>query len=113
METSLTTSGSPLDETPVPIAAAALFPSTARPMELIENHMAWPILARMPETLTALISVRRLTVSDLLSLQVGQMLSTDTALADDIPVKVGHVQLAWSEFEVVERTLAVRLTRFF
>ncbi len=113
METSLTTSGSALDEAPVPSELAALFPSAARPMELIETHTAWPTLARIPETLTALVPVRRLTVYDLLSLQAGQVLSTDTALADDIPVKVGLVQLAWSEFEVVERTLAVRLTRFF
>jgi flagellar motor switch protein FliN/FliY len=31
--------------------------------------------------------------------------------SEDVPVKVGQVQLGWSEFEVVEQQLAVRLTR--
>ncbi len=113
METSLTPSASSLDPVEAPAELAALFPPTARPMDLIETHSAWPTLARVPETITALVPVKRMTVYDLLSLQAGHVLSTETALADDIPIKVGPVQLAWAEFEVVERTLAVRLTRFF
>jgi len=30
---------------------------------------------------------------------------------EDLPVASGHVQLAWSEFEVVDSQLAVRITR--
>jgi len=30
---------------------------------------------------------------------------------DDVPLSSGNVQLAWSEFEVVDTQLAVRLTR--
>ena len=30
---------------------------------------------------------------------------------DDLPLAAGEVRLAWSEFEVVENRLAVRVTR--
>jgi hypothetical protein len=44
-------------------------------------------------------------------LEVGQIVESLCPDSDDVPVKVGQVQLGWSEFEVVEQRLAVRLTR--
>ena len=41
----------------------------------------------------------------------GQMLSSAWLSTDDVPLKIGAVQLSWSEFEVVEQRMAVRLTR--
>jgi flagellar motor switch/type III secretory pathway protein FliN len=86
----------------------------ARPdgwMNRIEEHPAWPSLARVPETLTALIPLRRFTVRSLLLLDKGQMIESNRSLTEDIPMKIGGVQIAWGEFEVVERTMALRVTR--
>jgi flagellar motor switch protein FliM len=80
-------------------------------MQRIEEHPAWPSLARVPETLTALIPLRQFTVRSLLLLDKGQMVESDRALADDIPMKIGAVQIAWGEFEVVEHKMALRVTR--
>ena len=39
------------------------------------------------------------------------MIESDRALSDDIPMKIGSVQITWGEFEVVEHTMALRVTR--
>ena len=89
-------------------------PSSSAPvcwMSRIEEHPAWPSLARVPETLTALIPLRQFTVRALLLLDKGQMIESDRPLAEDIPMKIGAVQIAWGEFEVVEHRMALRVTR--
>jgi|ERR1700693_1075640 flagellar motor switch protein FliM len=89
-------------------------PSPATPlcwMARIEEHPAWPSLARVPETLTALIPLRQFTVRALLLLDTGQTIESDRPLAEDIPMKIGSVQIAWGEFEVVEHRMALRVTR--
>jgi flagellar motor switch/type III secretory pathway protein FliN len=80
-------------------------------MHRIEEHPAWPSLARVPEKLTALIPLRRFTVRSLLLLDKGQMIESNRSLAEDIPMQIGGVQIAWGEFEVVEHTIALRVTR--
>ena len=80
-------------------------------MTRIEEHPAWPSLARVPETLTALIPLRQFTVRALLLLDTGQTIESDRPLAEDIPMKIGSVQIAWGEFEVVEHRMALRVTR--
>ena len=44
-------------------------------------------------------------------LQPGQVIETQWAHGEDVPLAAGDVQLAWSEFEVVDSQLAVRVTR--
>jgi flagellar motor switch/type III secretory pathway protein FliN len=80
-------------------------------MERIEQHPAWPALARMPETITASLPLRRFTVRSLLLLAAGQTIESDQPLTEDIPLRIGPVQIAWGEFEVVEHTMALRVTR--
>jgi flagellar motor switch protein FliM len=80
-------------------------------MQRIEEHPAWPSLSRVPETLTALIPLRQFTVRSLLLLDKGQMIESDSPLNEDIPMKIGAVQIAWGEFEVVEHVMALRVTR--
>ena len=80
-------------------------------MERIEEHAAWPLLARLPVKLQAGITLPRFKVRDLLQLQVGQVVESESLDSEDVLVKVGQVQLGWSEFEVVEQQLAIRLTR--
>jgi hypothetical protein len=80
-------------------------------MTRIEEHGAWPVLSELMMTLESGIALREFKVRDLLRLEVGQVIESLCPDTDDVPVKVGQVQLGWSEFEVVEQRLAVRLTR--
>ena len=80
-------------------------------MSRIEDHVAWPLLARLTVRLEAGVSLPRFKVRDLLRLEVGQVVESESPDSEDVPLKVGQVQLGWSEFEVVEQQLAVRLTR--
>jgi hypothetical protein len=48
------------------------------------------------------IPVREFRVRNLLALESGQLIETQWAHGEDMPLASGDVQLAWSEFEVVE-----------
>ncbi len=52
-------------------------------------------------------------VQDLLSLKKGTVLKTQWSATEDLPLWSGKVQLVWTEFEVVDQKLAVRVTRLF
>ena len=101
-----------------PVAQIAVVPvGMAEPvapggMEGIEQHPDWTLLSRIPMRLTATIPLPGFKVRDLLKLGAGSMVKSDWLSSDDIPLKVGAVQLSWSEFEVVEQRMAIRLTRF-
>lgn len=88
-----------------------LEPDSGSSMARIEEHPQWLMLSRLPVVLTARIPLSAFKVRDLLLLQQGQLVQSNWSTAEDIPVKVGRVQLAWSEFEVVEDRMAMRLTR--
>ena len=100
-----------LPATEAPSIAAGELRDAGSWMMRIEEHPAWPSLSRVPETLTALIPLRPFTVRSLLLLEKGQMIESDRALSEDIPMKIGSVQIAWGEFEVVEHIMALRVTR--
>jgi len=68
-------------------------------------------MARLPVELDVGVPVRGFRVRGLLALEPGQVIETQWGQGEDLPLKAGEVQLAWSEFEVVETQLAVRLTR--
>lgn len=80
-------------------------------MERIEEHPKWLTLQRVPLLITAGVPLPRFKVQDLLRLAVGQVIESSFAASEDVPVKVGATQFAWSEFEVVGEQIAVRLTR--
>ena len=101
---------------PVPSAGLAALmhepmPASESGMETIEEHPAWPLLSRIPMRLTAGIPLPRFRVKDLVGLKPGQVLTSNWLCTDDVPLKIGSVQLSWSEFEVVEQRMAIRLTR--
>jgi flagellar motor switch/type III secretory pathway protein FliN len=50
-------------------------------------------------------------VRNLLALEPGNVIETEWALGADMPLASGQTQLAWSEFEVIDSQLAVRVTR--
>ena len=80
-------------------------------MGQIERHAEWPLLSRLPMRMTAAIPLPRFKVKDLLGLAAGQLVQSSWASTADVPLRVGAVQLSWSEFEVVDKRMAVRLTR--
>jgi flagellar motor switch protein FliN/FliY len=41
----------------------------------------------------------------------GEVIETQWGHGEDLPLSSGEVQLAWTEFEVVDAKLAVRITR--
>lgn len=67
--------------------------------------------ARLPVQLDVGIPIRDFRVKNLLVLAPGAFIESQWEPGEDVPVASGEVQLAWSEFEVVDMQLAVRLTR--
>lgn len=67
--------------------------------------------AQIPVELDVAIPVREFRVRNLLALEPGQLIETRWASGEDMPLASGQVQLAWSEFEVQDKDLAVRITR--
>jgi flagellar motor switch protein FliN/FliY len=68
-------------------------------------------LAVLPMQLDVTVPIPSFRVQDLLSLEKGAVLETRWHHADDVPVWCGGVQLVWTEFEVLDHKLAVRITR--
>jgi flagellar motor switch protein FliM len=70
-----------------------------------------PPVSRLPVELDVSIPVRSFRVRNLLALQPGQVIETQWGQNQDLPLAAGDVQLAWSEFEVVDTKMGVRVTR--
>lgn len=68
-------------------------------------------LSRLPLQLDVTVPVPSFRVQDLLALEKGAVLESRWPHNDDVPVWCGGSQLVWSEFEVVDQKLAVRVTR--
>jgi flagellar motor switch protein FliM len=68
-------------------------------------------VARLPVELDVAVPVRDFRVRNLLVLEPGQVIESQWSHGEDMPLASGAVQLAWSEFEVVDSQLAVRVTR--
>lgn len=66
---------------------------------------------RLPVQLDVAIPLSEFRVRDLLALEPGRVVETEWVNGDDLPLFAGKVQLAWSEFEVIDARLAVRVTR--
>ena len=91
-------------------AEQALAPPPHEALEGGSFQLSAPI-ARLPVLLDVVVPVREFRVRNLLALEPGNIIETDWGHGDDMPLSAGKVQLAWSEFEVVDTLLAVRLTR--
>jgi flagellar motor switch protein FliN/FliY len=89
----------------------ALVPAPHEPLE--GGMVLTGAMVRLPVELDVAIPVREFRVRNLLTLELGQVIETDWAHGEDMPLSAGDVQLAWSEFEVVDSQLAVRVTRLF
>jgi len=68
-------------------------------------------VVRLPVELDVSVAVADFRVRNLLALEPGQVIESQWGQGQDVPLACGEVRLAWSEFEVVDSQLAVRLTR--
>jgi flagellar motor switch/type III secretory pathway protein FliN len=68
-------------------------------------------LDRLPMQVDVLLKVHSFRVQDLLSMEKGTVVETVHEHTQDVPVRCGGALLMWSEFEVLDQTLAVRITR--
>jgi flagellar motor switch protein FliN/FliY len=65
----------------------------------------------LPVVVDVAVPVREFRVRHLLALAPGEMIASQWRHGIDLPLAAGDVQLAWSEFEVLDTKLAVRVTR--
>jgi flagellar motor switch protein FliM len=80
-------------------------------LQSMEDHPAWPMISRLPVKLSVSIPLARFRVRELLQLASGQTIESEWPTTEDVPLQVGDIQVSWSEFEVVEQHMALRLTR--
>jgi flagellar motor switch protein FliN/FliY len=109
-------SGPPLASEQTSAAAIALEKALVPPVLPDEEKVLIPAnspAARLPVELDVAVPVHEFRVRNLLALEPGQVIETQWGHGQDVPLASGDVQLAWSEFEVVDSQLAVRLTRLF
>jgi flagellar motor switch/type III secretory pathway protein FliN len=81
---------------------------------MLEPGMLIPpnsLMARLPVELDVAVPLRNFRVRNLLALERGVIVESQWTHGSDVPLAAGNVQLAWSEFEVVDTRLGVRLTR--
>ena len=87
---------------------------TGSAMAAVAEHIALRLsapLERLPVGLVVSVPVREFRVRHLLAMTPGALIETQWGHGEDLPLTSGDVQLAWSEFEVVDTRLAVRVTR--
>jgi flagellar motor switch/type III secretory pathway protein FliN len=70
-----------------------------------------PQVLKLPVELDVVVPVRGFRVRHLLALEPGRLVESQWSSGNDLPLAAGDVYLAWTEFEVVETKLAVRVTR--
>lgn len=95
---------------PPAVGEQALVPRP--PLAEEEERSAFgPEVLRLPVELDVAVPVRGFRVRNLLALAQEQLIESQWTSGSDLPLAAGDVQLAWTEFEVVENKLAVRVTR--
>jgi flagellar motor switch protein FliN len=70
----------------------------------------WTRVEALPCLLSIEIGVPNFTVGDLVALQAGRLIDTRWTVGADVPLLVNGELIAWSEFEIVNNHVAVRLT---
>ena len=78
--------------------------------ELFNTSLA-ALAAKLPLQLDLCIPLPSFRVQNLLTLEKGQVIESAWSHTEDLPLWSGGVHLVWTEFEVVDQKLAVRVTR--
>ncbi len=91
-------------------AEAALVQSSVDPATEGSLRMN-AVLSRLPVEVDVAVPIRKFRVRDLLTLAEGTVIASQWIQGDDLPLAAPGAQLAWTEFEVIDQRLAVRITR--
>lgn len=78
---------------------------------LADGKLRLERIAALPVQVDVRVPLPNFRVADLLSLTAGTVVNSEWASSEDTPLCCGEVHLVWTEFEVVDQTLAVRVTR--
>jgi flagellar motor switch protein FliN len=70
----------------------------------------WTRVEAVPCLLSIEISVPGFTVGELLVLEAGRLIDTRWTVGADVPLLINGELVAWSEFEIANNHVAVRLT---
>jgi len=87
--------------TPINQSLPVETPSEQDPLDL----MPW-----LPITLSLELPVVRFTIGDLLTLTKDTIVETACHHTSDLPLRVNHLLIGWTEFEVIGDRIAVRIT---
>ena len=71
--------------------------------------MRWS--SELPVEIDVSVPIRKFRVRKLLTLAKGTVIASQWMQGDDLPLAAPGAQLAWTEFEVIDQRLAVRITR--
>lgn len=88
----------------------AAFSTTPAATAITWAEELWEEAAWLPSVVSVDLPLKRFTVRDLLRLEAGAVFDTDIANGADVPVLVNGQLIAWAEFEIVGRSLGVRMT---
>lgn len=91
--------------------AAALAVRERGPEETQPGEEEDTRLDRLPMQVDVMVKVHSLRVRDLLAMERGTVVETIHEHTQDVPLRSGGALLLWSEFEVLDQRLAVRVTR--
>lgn len=92
------------------VAEAALVKATA-PIEDSGIFDGDSAVLRIPIEVDVSVPIRNFRARNLLALERGQVIESLWQRGEDMPLAAPGVQLAWTEFEVIDQKLAVRITR--
>ncbi|MGH9741684.1 MAG: FliM/FliN family flagellar motor C-terminal domain-containing protein [Candidatus Acidiferrum sp.] len=70
----------------------------------------WDEANWLPCLLSVDLRVQSFTVRELLRLEAGIVLETNSANSADVPVVINSQRIGWAEFEVVGQRLGIRIT---
>jgi flagellar motor switch/type III secretory pathway protein FliN len=111
----------PAAPSPTPHSAestnSALLHTPTSEKDQSEQNRSWAdpsqnaALAGLPLQLDVSVPIPNFRIRHLLALEKGAVLETAWPYAEDVPIWCGGAQLTWTEFEVVDDVLAVRVTR--
>jgi flagellar motor switch protein FliN/FliY len=91
-------------------AETALVQSSASPVSGVVPPIG-ALISRFPVEIDVAVPIRKFRVRDLLTLSKGVVIVSQWVQGEDLPLAAPGAQLAWSEFEVIDQKLAVRITR--
>lgn len=89
----------------------ALVPAPRSPADEESAPEFGLLVARLPVEMDVAVPVREFRVRNLLALEPGSVIESQWNHGTDLPLAAGDVDVAWTEFEVVESRMAVRVTR--